>query len=672
MNSKIQRALEEEQLSFQSMKERGSPPDCIVNTILELDSNSDFICQFSTADGTQYAICVVVSEPAHLSWKESRALAQVMQAAQRGASMTFEVFRDCIARLRHTFGRVEGPRRLMGVHCAACFPGPSQVAVRDPNTIISTSLCFNDDGQSLLFKSKTNYGALYKISINLQLPDHQLTKLDCKAVVHSLGMLEMGDVLYHTRFFAMGLKLRQYYNVIKAVENNAENQYALEITPTPVHSTGAIQGVFIRAAMSYSNSQSGDWCDDGDCDSTPPEPNLATDDASLVCPYRGISYERCLKESGQAQVYVGVRNGEQVAIKVYLDSERQDDFFRNELKLLLKMVEHPNVVQVYDFFPTPSPAIVMEYVEGDDLMDYLASNPRLTEEEGKKVVLGIAEGLYHLHKNKIIHRDLKSPNIMRRTDGTPVIIDLGLSAVLNRTNGAPARVNNTMESDLTMSRIEELASAASTNDFQNETRTGKGSLLWISPEMVTERKWSDRSDVYAFGIIMWEVFSGLMPFICDIPNVEQLDREELEVAVLHAVVNGIRPSMSHVSHIAPYLQETMQMCWHPDPHSRPTMMRVRDILLGNDPEPLFRACDVDNSGYLQFNEFTQFLERYAEGTINPEEIVFLFNAIDKNSDQHISFPEFEAFWNFVQQYGLSSFIANENRPVQLFNTALPS
>ncbi|KAI0566881.1 Serine threonine protein kinase-related domain containing protein [Gracilaria domingensis] len=663
MDARVQRALEEEQRSFERIISESSPPDCIVNTVLELDGNSDFLCQFSTADGTQYAVCVVVTEPACLSWKESRALAEVMRISLRGASMTPQVFERFIVGLRDTFLRIEGPRQLMGVYCGACFPGPSEIAVRDPNTIISTTLSFCDDEKTLVFKSKTNFGSTYFISIILRLPNRQLTKLDCKAIVHALGMLEMGDVLYPTRFFALGLKLRQYYNIIDAVENTAANEYSLRITPTPVHNSSIIQGVLIRAAISYRNSTPRDIFSEEDSSSQ--SSSSASDDSSLPCPYRGISYRRCLKESGQAQVYVGVRNEEEVAIKVYLDSEEQDDFFRNELKLLLKMVDHPNVVEVYDFFATPKPAIVMEYVEGDDLMDYLSSNPRLSEQEGKRMVLGIAEGLYHLHKSKVIHRDLKSPNIMRRTDGTPVIIDLGLSALLNRTNSAPARVNNAAENN--ENRKQQLASAASATYYHEETRTGKGSLLWISPEMVLKRKWSDRSDVYAFGIIMWEVFSGKIPFITDMPNAHELGREELEVAVLDAIVDGVRPSMSHVSHIAPYLQETMQMCWHPDPSCRPTMMRVRDILLGNDPEPLFLACDLDRSGYLQFSEFTQFLETYAQGALEPEEVLFLFNSIDTDGDRQISFPEFESFWNFIQQYGLSSFIANEHRTVQLFH-----
>ncbi|CAN8065122.1 unnamed protein product [Agarophyton chilense] len=659
MEKQIQKALREEQRAFEAIEKRGSPADCIVTISLEFDAHSNMLCQFATADNTQYALCVVLDKPAHLSWKESRALVDVMELAQRGASINEESFQQFTHRLRETYGRVEGPKRMVGVNCAACFPGPSKVAVRDPNTIISTAMSFDDEEQTLAFKSETSYGSTYHISINLQLTDHQLTKLDCQAVVHTLRMLEMGDVLYPTRFFALGLKLRQHYNFVEAEETTAANEYTLRITPTSARNTAAIQGVLIRAAISYGSSFA---LPDSNCRDETGSSSEQDFYSSLSSPYRGVTFTRCLKQSGQAQVFIGVKDGVQVAIKVFLDGEQQDAFFKNELKLLLKMTDHPNVVQVYDFFSSPKPAIVMEYVEGEDLMDYLASNPKLSEAEGKKVVLGIAEGLYHLHKNKVIHRDLKTPNIMRRTGGVPVIIDLGLSALLNRASNIPSQVRQSSEIDVS-SRVEQLATAASTTYLRNETKTGKGSLLWITPEMILENEWSERSDVYAFGIIMWEVFSGKMPFISDIPNAHELNRRELEMKILQDIVDGVRPSMSHVSHIAPYLQETMQLCWHPDPVCRPTMLRVRDVLLGNDPEQLFQSCDIDRSGYLQFGEFAQFMDKYTHGAFGPEEVLFVFNYIDTDKDRRISFAEFENSWSFLQQYGLSSFIANKNKTV---------
>lgn len=465
----------------------------------------------------------------------------------------------------------------------------------------------------------------------------------------ALNILETGDVLYPDRFLSLGLVLRQHLHRITPEASPSNKLYKLSILPTTIHSPTPIPSLLLRAAIAAATGTEYASSFSGPANASQPP---SSQQSPMHCPYPGITYLELLKESGQARVYLGMKGDEKVAIKVYLDCEEQDDFFKNELKLLLKMSDHPNVVRVHTFFSLPKPAIVMEYIDGHDLLDYLATHGSMSNDEGKKLVLGIADGLYHLHKSGIIHRDLKSPNIMRRSDGSPVIIDLGMSAMLKRSQGVSADNVTRTQAE----RIASLAKRAAETYSSNRTRTGKGSLLWIAPEMVLNNDWSDRTDVYAFGIIMWEVFSGKLPFLSDLPQAAQLSQEEMESTVLNAIVQGVRPSVADLPNIDDYLKSVMQKCWQPNPRERPTMMRVVDILRGNDPQPLFNHFDTDNSGFLEFPEFTMFLERYAPRDIRPDDMLVLFKAVDTNNSGTISFDEFEKFWAFVQSYGLLNFI----------------
>ncbi|PXF41258.1 putative serine/threonine-protein kinase [Gracilariopsis chorda] len=649
MDENVRRALDEEETHFTALKKAKSPSHCIIDNTLKLNNQNDLQCRFETADGTAYTFRIIIDDPADLSWTACRAICDVMQLAVRGTSMTRQLFQDLVAQLSVKYGKVDGPTIVNDECIALIFPNPSKTPIRDPNTIVRTGLYYNDSS-TVTVKSKTKCQATYVIEINLQLDAFRYTKLCNKALFMALNILETGDVLYPDRFLSLGLILRQHLHRITPEASSSNKFYKLAILPTTVHSPVPIPSLLLRAAIAEASGTeyASSYSETANASQPPP-----SQESSLHCPYAGITYLELLKESGQARVYLGMKGDEKVAIKVYLDCEEQDDFFKNELKLLLKMSDHPNVVRVHTFFALPKPAIVMEYIDGQDLLDYLSDHGSMSNNEGKKLVLGIADGLYHLHKSGIIHRDLKTPNIMRRSDGSPVIIDLGMSAMLNRSQDASVV-------DLTQTqaeRIARLARRAAETYSSNRTRTGKGSLLWIAPEMVLNNDWSDRTDVHAFGIIMWEIFSGKLPFLSDIPHAAQLSQEEIESTVLNAIVQGVRPSLADVSEIDDYLKSTMQLCWHSDPRERPTMMRVVDILRGNDPQPLFNHFDSDNSGFLEFPEFAMFLERYAPGDISPDDMLVLFKAVDTNQSGSICFSEFEKFWAFVQSYGLLNFIS---------------
>jgi serine/threonine protein kinase len=129
---------------------------------------------------------------------------------------------------------------------------------------------------------------------------------------------------------------------------------------------------------------------------------------------------------------------------------------------------------------------IIEYCGGGSLYALLRrSDKALTQESQIKILKGIAAGMYHLHSENIIHRDLAARNILLTDDLIPKVSDFGLS--------------RQKESD------------------ENVTESASGPLKWMAPEALKERKYSTKSDVWSFGVVVWEVvhkedpYPGLTP-----------------------------------------------------------------------------------------------------------------------------------------------------------------
>jgi serine/threonine protein kinase len=163
--------------------------------------------------------------------------------------------------------------------------------------------------------------------------------------------------------------------------------------------------------------------------------------------------------------------------------------------------------------------------------------------------------------------------------------------------------------------------------------------------MITNQEWSDKTDVFAFGIILWELLSGCRPYL----QFAQLSVVELLVQI----AGGARPDVSKISHVGRDLIRLIEQCWHQEPSQRPSMRRALDILRGNDPAAIFRSIDKDGSKSLDFGELVQFLQRYAPA-VKPTEMADIFRAIDEDGSGGICFNEFQLFWKLVERNGLAN------------------
>lgn len=624
----VMRDRSEEEKFFKNARPPFIPEETIRKVQIRLDNDGDIVFFFENAS-LRYALCVVLNNPSRLGWKECQAIRDVMRIASRGTQIDNTSFEEFVERLRSKYGKVQDPFRQNGRFAAVVFPGQGTIRTEKPDTIVHTSISF-DRADDLIFSATTNRDRVYRVCLELTLRNKCLFNLDCKAFVDILLMLETGDCLSPQQFLACGAILRKKYNYVTPSSSSHGRTLRMTVLASRVPNDAPVPTVFVDALNQVALESAHD---------TP-------DTSGLRCPYPDIQYTHMIKEGGQGQVFAGVRgNGsEHVAVKVFFEQEGATEAYKTELRMLLKMSHHPNVVEVLDFFEAPEPALVMRRIEGEDLMDYLRAHGAQDEQEGRRLAIGIAEGLCHLHRYGVIHRDFKSANILRQPDGTPVIIDLGLGSLLNRRG---RRRNTTLS-------INELCSSFAATHLQQRTSTIRGSFPWMSPEMITDQEWSDKTDVYAFGIIMWEIFSGHTPFVRSGEDVNP-------VSLLFRIANGERPSLGDVSHISSDLRALIQACWDAEPRKRPSMRRVLDLLHGNDPRRIFRSLDHNGSGGLDFGEFVMFLQRYAPNRVEMDLMPNLFRAIDEDQSGEIGVEEFEKFWREVEASGLRNVVNNAKR-----------
>jgi eukaryotic-like serine/threonine-protein kinase len=218
-------------------------------------------------------------------------------------------------------------------------------------------------------------------------------------------------------------------------------------------------------------------------------------------PYEIVS---ALGAGGMGEVYRAMDNslGRQVAIKVLSDAFAQDPEriarFEREAKTLAAL-NHPNIAIIHGLEKSQGTyALVMELVEGEDLSQRIARGP-IALDEAPPIAKQIAEALEAAHEQGIIHRDLKPANIKVREDGTVKVLDFGLAKLAE--TAAPHS-----KSDLSLSPT--ITSPA--------MMTGVGVLLgtaaYMSPEQAKGRPADKRSDVWAFGCVLYEMLTGKRAF----------------------------------------------------------------------------------------------------------------------------------------------------------------
>lgn len=228
-------------------------------------------------------------------------------------------------------------------------------------------------------------------------------------------------------------------------------------------------------------------------------------------------------DGGMANVYLAYDRTlkRHVAIKMLRYELSKDERFIKRFKRESSQVinlNHPNIVHVYNVGDyKQQPFIVMEYVKGKTLKDYLREHGALTSEKAVYLMKQLSEGVLYAHQNNIIHRDLKTQNIMITDENIIKITDFGIALSSN-------------EADIT------------------QTNTIMGSVHYLAPELARGNLATERSDIYALGIILYELITGDVPFKGEGAVNIALQHLETEMPSIKLVNTELPNSLDNIIH----------------------------------------------------------------------------------------------------------------------------
>jgi hypothetical protein len=250
---------------------------------------------------------------------------------------------------------------------------------------------------------------------------------------------------------------------------------------------------------------------------------------------------RQLGRGGMGVVYQAddLRLGHPVALKflpaaLAADAHRLAQF-HNEVSVA-RQVSHPNVCRVYDIGDVDGQLFLsMEYVDGLDLSAHLGARGAFTEEAAVDVIRGICAGLAAVHARGVLHRDLKPANIMMTASGQPKLMDFGIAAVAGEDRGE---------------------------------RHSEGTPAYMAPEQLAGADATTRSDIYALGLVMFEMLTGSRVVSAD--TLDDLTRQQQTLA---------SEVSARLRHASPRLRQAIAQCLERDPAARPASAHEVSALL---------------------------------------------------------------------------------------------
>jgi serine/threonine protein kinase len=227
-----------------------------------------------------------------------------------------------------------------------------------------------------------------------------------------------------------------------------------------------------------------------------------------------------------------LKTGQLVAIKIPHPELECDPMFYSRFQreiVIGRKLRHPGVVQTFDSSDMDQPCIVMEWVDGKFLREVISKEGKLSVERATRITASVLEALDYIHSQGVVHRDLKPENIMLIEGDHTKLIDFGISAAegLRR---------------LTFSKF---SNAMGTPDY-------------ISPEQIKRRRTDGRSDVYALGVILFEMLTGQTPFSGPNPFAVMNDR----------LVNDPPSARELNPEISAQMQEILYRAMERDPEDR--------------------------------------------------------------------------------------------------------
>ena len=339
-------------------------------------------------------------------------------------------------------------------------------------------------------------------------------------------------------------------------------------------------------------------------------------DKSKLIPFTIPNYEikEVIGSGGFMTVYLAkwLEKEIDVALKVpylkgliTLNESRFQDLI-NEAKIW-KQLEHPNIVKVYDANVTNLPYIAMEYLEGGSLRKKL-ENGKIPWEEAVSIAVQIADALLFTHFHGVIHRDLKPENILFTEDGRPKITDWGLAKVL-------------------------LSPTSTTS-----SEIFKGTISYAAPEQLDPKTFGNvdwRTDIYQFGVVLYEMITGKTPF----------EDDNLLTLITEILTKNPRPPKEFIE-IPDSLNELILKMLAKNKEDRPKgiesiMNKLIEVLISKSPTYLLRLRPEKLQQFLQTTDKGQMMDVLQNMiTINPEDkeayvLLGILKSLEENFDDAV-------------------------------------
>ena len=249
-------------------------------------------------------------------------------------------------------------------------------------------------------------------------------------------------------------------------------------------------------------------------------------------------------------------NKEYVAKIIQLELDKKSDFISNHEIDKIMNTEHPTIVKFLgfcstDFYDQSHLTLIMDYYKQGPLNSILkkiqkGENVEYYNNTTRQIILaGVARGMMYLHQHNFIHGNLKSENILLDDEFHPHLTDFGLYKFYK----------------------------------QYSFPHNFCSPICMAPEIIDFDEYSDKTDVYSFGIVMFEVISDSFPY----PSL-QSGRVPLHTFYQRVGKEGLRPNFKENPPIEEPLKKLMESCWSQDPKSRPTFNDLFNKLAFNDNE----------------------------------------------------------------------------------------
>ncbi len=239
-----------------------------------------------------------------------------------------------------------------------------------------------------------------------------------------------------------------------------------------------------------------------------------------------IDFSKEIGRGAFSQIFQGVCNSKPVAVKKLFERPSPELLHR---QIEISKLRHPNIISFYGSFTHEGLVYIVTELAQQSLFDFLNEHPIPNHQLSLRWAKEVAAGVHYLHKNKIIHRDLKSGNVLLMADLTAKVCDFG--------------------------------SAKSTDHTTTKQTQRTGTPYWMPPEALKDEDISQSWDVYSYGILIWELWTHKLPFTDVKPYL-----------LPGKIVGGLRPPIP--TDCNPRISELMQECWREDRRSRPTFHAI--------------------------------------------------------------------------------------------------